>query len=213
MNKNDHTTTLNTHKERFLWRSYVHPSFLIPSLLVGLPAGMVLTGFLYFVIPTSLKSMEVSQAEIGRLFMLYGLCFVFLGPMLAKFANKYQSQRFFVLLLGLTSGASILSAIIIPNYTGFILAVFLVGISQCLLSSSMLEYILALPSMKNTDKVITSSVYRMCERSGQIIGPMLCSVLLLQGLSALIPLSVGIFAGVLIFAISSSNETAPHSST
>ncbi len=190
-------------KRASAWREYLRPSFLIPALLVGLPAGIVLTGFLYLLVPTIMKNLGVSQADIGRLFMLYGLCFVFLGPYLANLASKFQSQRIFVILIGLTGGGAILCASFFPSYTGFLLAVFLVGISQCLISSSMLEYILALPSMQKLDKAMTSSAYRMCERSGQIIGPMLCSMLILQGLPALIPLGLTIILGGGIFALSS----------
>ncbi len=198
-----HYTKEIENKAMSAWREYLRPSFLIPALLVGLPAGIVLTGFLYLLVPTTMKGLGVSQADIGRLFMLYGLCFVFLGPYLANLASKFSSQRVFVILIGLTGGGAILCASFIPTYMGFLLAVLLVGVSQCLIASSMLEYILALPSMQKLDKAMTSSAYRMCERTGQIIGPMLCSMLILQGLPALIPLGLAIILAVLIFALSS----------
>ncbi len=177
-------TQIKSSIKSFLSNYFLKFNFLYPTLLVGLPAGMVLTGFLYLAVPTTLKELNVTQAEIGRLFMLYGLCFVVVGPKLAEFTSRYASQKYFVALIGITGGSALFIPQILPSYFGFALAVSLVGISQCLLSSSMLGYILSLKIMQNADSSLVSSMYRICERLGQIVGPFVFGALLTFGVNA-----------------------------
>ncbi len=190
------------------FKAFFSLSFLVPVLFVSFPAGMLLTGFLYLAVPTSVSALGISQADIGRLFMLYGFCFIFIGPFLATFASKFKSQKYFVMLTGLTNGASLLISYLHPSYTSFAVAVVVFGISQCLLSSSMLEYILALPKMQTVDKSIISSVCRTCERSGQIVGPMLFSLLLVRDSAQFYILGAAIMGLAILFILLQSLSAA-----
>lgn len=182
-------------------RAAATPAFLKPALLVGLPAGMTLTGFLYLTVPTVMHTLSFNQADIGRLFMLYGFCFVFIGPVLSEFAGRCRSQRGFVVLTGCTAGSAIILFCLVPTYAGFAGAVLLMGISQCLLASSMLDYILSLPGLRQLDSALTSSMYRMFERCGQIAGPVLFGSVLVGGLSFLLPVGICLVVAALLFGL------------
>lgn len=181
------------------WKAFLTPSFLAPTLLISVPAGMSLTGFLYFTFPTVMKQLHFEQADIGRNFMLYGFCFVFIGPYLAKIAEKSRSQLPFVVCTGLTAGIAIIVASLMPTLLGFSLAALFMGVSQCLISSSMLVYILSLPSMQNLDGALVGSTNRMFERIGQIIGPVLFGAALAYGVASLLFLGLFCMASACAF--------------
>lgn len=175
------------------------PSFLVPVFLISIPTGMTLTGFFYLTVPTVLQQQGVLQADIGRLFMLYGFCFIVAGPYLAALAHKSPSQTPFVGLVGLAGGGGILLTSFAPGYSGYTCAVLLIGLSQCLLSSSMLEYILSLPALQQLDKSLVGGAYRLCERLGQIIGPLVFGAVLAADKHDIALLGGGIIAATLCF--------------
>lgn len=179
------------------------PGFLLPVLCVSLPASMCLTGFLYLAVPTLLQRGGVAQSDIGRLFMLYGFCFVCLGPGIAALADKCRSQRPFVAATGLCAGLALLCASLLPGYPGFALAVVLTGISQCLLASSLLVFVLSLPAARSLDAGLVGGACRICERLGQTLGPVAFgAVLAVQGgVRGLPPLGVGFCAAAFCFFV------------
>ena len=186
---------------RASWKAFLTPAFLAPIVLVSVPAGMTLTGFLYLTLPTVMRQLHIEQANIGRLFMLYGFCFVFIGPYLAKIAEKSRSQLPFVVFTGLTGGGAMIVVSLMPTLLGFALAALLMGVSQCLMSSSMLVYVLSLPSMQKLDGALISSTSRMCERVGQIIGPVLFGAALVYGTASLLLLGLVCMSGACLFLI------------
>lgn len=202
-----HTTRPAQPNNRWtgLARLFRSRGFLAPILLVSIPAAMSLTGFLYLTVPTQLQKMCVSQADIGRIFMLYGLCFVVIGPLLAKLTDKRNSQRVPVFCTGLAAGLGLLLVKTMPGYWGYAGAVLFMGISQSLLASSMLVYILGLPYAAGLDKGTVGSACRMLERGGQIFGPLVFGTVLTRIGSDSLFLWFGILycAGSLIFLVSS----------
>ena len=152
------------------------PSVLVPIVLVSLPASMSLTGFLYLSVPTLLQRIGVDQADIGRLFMAYGFCFVLIGPILGRLADR--ALRSFVCATVLFAGAALLAAFAVPTYWGMFAAVLCMGISQCLLASSLVVYVLGLPALRGVDAGIAGSACRLFERGGQVIGPVFFGIAL-----------------------------------
>ena len=78
--------------------------------LVGIPAAMCLTGFLHYLLPLRLANAHVDQSDIGRIFMLYGLCFITAGPLLGRWIDHRKDKSLFLTLTGLLSGITLLVA-------------------------------------------------------------------------------------------------------
>ena len=149
------------------------PRMHLLLLLVGIPASICLTGFLHYLLPLLLNVAQVNQSDIGRVFMLYGLCFITIGPILGNLIDRYKDKSTFLLLTGLFSGATLLLAAQATGLLEISMAVIALGIAQCIAAPSTMLCVLSLASAKTLGQGKTASIYRGLERIGQVLGPIL----------------------------------------
>ena len=141
--------------------------------LVGIPAAMCLTGFLHYLLPLRLANAHVDQSDIGRIFMLYGLCFITAGPLLGRWIDHRKDKSLFLTLTGLLSGITLLVAAKATSLTGAAAAVITLGLAQCLAAPASMIGILTLATAQRLGREKTASVYRGLERMGQVAGPVI----------------------------------------
>jgi predicted MFS family arabinose efflux permease len=141
--------------------------------MIGIPAALCLTGFLHYMLPLMLSDAQATQSDIGRVFMLYGLCFITVGPVIGKWLDHSGDKSLFTMFTGLFSGAALLVAAASSSLiaTGF--AVVLIGIAQCLAAPSTMLCVIGLGSAQRLGPGKTASIYRTLERVGQVLGPIL----------------------------------------
>lgn len=149
------------------------PRMHLMLLLVGIPVAICLTGFLHYLLPLTLANARVEQSDIGRVFMLYGLCFITAGPLLGKWIDRTADKPLFLMLAGLLSGVSLLLAATAPGLAGTAAAVVALGLSQCIAAPASMLCVLALRPAHTLGREKTASIYRALERLGQVAGPVL----------------------------------------
>ena len=66
--------------------------FMAIVFLAAIPAKIILTGFLYFIVPLYLFSLGSSTAETGRIMMIYPVIVIALGPAASWTADKLGSM-------------------------------------------------------------------------------------------------------------------------
>lgn len=147
------------------------PRMHLVLLLVGIPAAICLTGFLHYLLPLRLANAKVDQSDIGRIFMLYGLCFITAGPALGRWIDRRIDKSLFLMLTGLLSGASLLLAAHATDLYGSAMAVVALGLAQCIAAPASMLCILTLASARSLGREKTASIYRGLERVGQVVGP------------------------------------------
>ncbi|SIO28755.1 MFS transporter [Halodesulfovibrio marinisediminis] len=153
------------------------PKMWSTLILAGLPIAISLSGFLYYFVPIFLNNQGINQADIGRLFMIYSLCIIYLGPVLGSKIDKSNKAFLYTTIAVILSGAALLIATAYPTLPGFSVSVAITGIAQCIAGSSVLLYVLALPGLQKNNKEKMASLFRLLERSGQIAGPLLFGVI------------------------------------
>lgn len=147
------------------------PRMHLVLLLVGIPAAMCLTGFLHYLLPLRLANAHVDQSDIGRIFMLYGLCFITAGPLLGRWIDYRKDKSLFLTLTGLLSGITLLIAAKATGMAGAAAAVITLGLAQCLAAPASMICVLTLATAQKLGREKTASVYRGLERMGQVAGP------------------------------------------
>ncbi len=160
------------------WAFVRDPHMHCLLLCVGIPSSICLTGFLYYLMPIMLSNAEVSQSTIGRLFMLYGLCFITVGPPLGRLVDRMPDKSAFAALTGLLSGGSLVVAALFTSVLGAGAAVGIIGVAQCLAAPATMLCVIGLQSARRQGRAKTASVYRSLERIGQVLGPILVGVVL-----------------------------------
>lgn len=162
-------------------RFFMSRDFLLPVLAVTLPTALTLSGFVYFVVPLELSRRGMPQGDIGRLFMLYGMCFIFAGPGLARVMDRFSIHRAGIAGAGVANAAAVILAWMHPVYAGYAMALMLAGIANASLASSAILSFLQSPKARQLGKHGIGSVYRLAERLGHMAGPLVFSVVIAAG--------------------------------
>lgn len=154
--------------------------FLGLLLFAAVPAKVLLSGFLFFLVPMALHEDGASTAEIGRVVMLYGLIAVLSGPLLARWADTRQSHAPAVAAGALLSAAGILAAAQMTNGWTIAGAVAALGLGQ---SMSMAAQVTVATdacrkAMETHGHGPVLAVLRLFERLGGGFGPVVAATLM-----------------------------------
>ncbi len=174
------------------WNFLRDPGMHVLLGMIGIPAALCLTGFLHYLLPLMLTEAKTSPSDIGRLFMLYGLCFITVGPMLGRWLDSSPRKDLFAMCTGLLSGSALLIASFSPGLAGAALSVAVIGVAQCLAAPATMMCVIGLASSRRLGRGKTASAYRTLERVGQVLGPVLFGMALVRWSSAHILIVVGV---------------------
>lgn len=155
------------------------PQLFAVLVLAAFPAKMILTGFLFLLVPLALTDLGASEAEIGRVAMIYGLCAMLLGPIFARYVDRFGKPELALVIGGLLAAMGLLPLSAEPSFQMFVLAVVALGFGQAMSISAQVAVVL-----KMGDRVAARygegpviGAMRLIERIGGGIGPILASTL------------------------------------
>lgn len=154
-----------------------NPRFVVLLLFSSVPTKLMLTGYLFYLVPVSLHAAGETPAGIGRLMMTYGLIIVLLGPWVSRLADRTGRHALFAGIGGLVGGAGTLAILQDPGVPGILAGIAALGVAHALNNATQLALV---PEVCRTecDRMGESSVfavYRLLERGGSVIGPLLAA--------------------------------------
>ncbi|WP_456325532.1 MFS transporter [Desulfonauticus submarinus] len=153
------------------WKKYFFNLKTIGLILfIAIPITITLVGVLYYITPLYLKKIGMSQGNIGRVLMIYGLCIIYLGPIFSSLIDKMKNKFFIVILSGLISACSLLPLIVFKGVGGVISSVILIGVANACASACLIVFFLEITSNIKVTEQQKVSFFRTLERTGQIIG-------------------------------------------
>ena len=150
--------------------------------LAAMPAKMLLTGMLFYMVPLYLLSIGSNQAMTGRILMVYAVVMVVMGPLTASLATNRQRMEWLVGGGLVISGLGGLLMLAGGGVAWVFAAVVLLGLGQSLSIAAQS----ALVAERCPDEVArlgehtVYGVYRLLERLGNAIGPMVGGALVLS---------------------------------
>ncbi|MBK8175650.1 MAG: MFS transporter [Rhodospirillales bacterium] len=154
--------------------------FVALVLFGAMPAKIVLTGFLYYLAPLFLAHLGNTPAETGRIMMLYGLMMVLLTPLSARLVDRLGRPLAFVVAGGVLSGAGLLAVVWSASTETMMMAVIMLGLAQAVSITPQLSLVpIACPQeCKALGQVTVIGFFRLFERIGSALGPLLAAALL-----------------------------------
>lgn len=170
----------SVHAVGAVWSFVRDPRMHVLLGMIGLPVAICLTGYLHYMLPLLLTEAQASQSDIGRVFMLYGLCFITVGPLLGRYLDRSDNKYLFAMLTGLLSGCALLIAASSSTLAVASLSVVVIGVAQCLAAPSTMLCVISLGSAQRLGREKTASIYRSLERLGQVCGPILFGTALVR---------------------------------
>lgn len=192
--------------------------FMAVCVSAAIPAKVLLTGCCFFLLPLYIISIGSTQAMAGRMLMVYAGFMVLIMPIAARYADRFNARAVFILSGLLISALGGMLALVAD---GFLLAIGLVvalGVGQSLsiTAQSTLVSSVAASEIKLFGDGYVYGVYRLLERMGNALGPLLAGVLLTlfgfqvtfvcMGILAL--LAAAIFYWLIIHQVASNVEAA-----
>ena len=142
-------------------------------LFSGFPSAIAIVGFINYFSPIYLKQVGAAQSTIGRVFMIYGICLIYIAPIISKYVDESKNKKMFIVLSGIL-GAS--AFVIFYNFSGIAAtaaAALLLGLSSSFGMVSQSAYILDLKITQDLGAGKAMGLYRSAIRLGQVFGPLM----------------------------------------
>lgn len=157
--------------------------FLAVAVFAAVPGKLVLSGFLFYLVPLYMTELGNSQAAIGWSIMLYGAATIAFTPLAARFADSSGRYSLLVAVGGALAGFGCLS-LLVEDFTGgatgaVVVAIVALGVGHALSLTSQLAIVLEV-SVPLRDAMGPASVigaYRLLERTGIVLGPLVAATL------------------------------------
>ena len=158
---------------------YGSPKFMTFMALSALPSRIVLTGFLFFLVPLYLDSLGFGGAAIGRTMMVYFLVLLVMNQAAAVIADRFQNHGILILVGGVSAGVGCMLFVATADSLLLACGVALIGLGQ---SFVMTPQVAVLPTYfrVETEAYGTGTVtaaFRVVERAGSIAGPLLAGAI------------------------------------
>jgi MFS family permease len=154
--------------------------FVALLLFAAVPAKMMLTGFLFYLVPLVLTSLGSSQAEIGRIVIAYGIPGLLLMPLFASLADRFSVHGLMVGLGGIVAGLGMLPILFYPDEKMVLVGVAGLGIGQAMSIAPQIALIeqVCEKEVAAFGEASVLGLFRLVERTGAALGSLVAGALL-----------------------------------
>ena len=173
-------------------------SFLAFLLLVSVPTSAC-SMFLIYYFPLYASGLGQPASTVGQAFLLYGLCIVYLGPLLSRLMRSSGVPAGLpVLASGLIMAAGLTVFALTGTLTGAFLAILLLGLSDSFGLTAQQRYLERLPVVDAHGLAVPQSYHLNARKIGQVVGPMLFSAAAVAGGAGATLIGAGLAAALLL---------------
>ena len=168
-----------------------------------IPFSICQVGLLFFATPLYLNQLGVSQSDIGRVLMIYGLSVVYLAPQMSKIVDRHEHKGLFIAIGGLLGGLGLSLLFVHQGFAMVAGAIFLLGLASSIGSSAQTAFALKLRSTQELGMGKAMAIQRAADKLGQMLGPLALGALM-SGISisqGLVVLGVGYMVVSLVFLL------------
>ena len=187
-------------------RAMRNARLLLLVVFSAVPGKLASTAVLMMLVPLATVEMGESIAMAGRLLLLFFLGFFLVSGLAAKLSDRWNARKPFIAIGSVLSALACISGYAIDNIWGLFATCFLLGLGQAWSSSPQIALITQLIESRGSavDNELALGVYRLIERCGGALGPLMAALLIRQfGLGGAmlgfgIILTVGAFVTVFV---------------
>ncbi|WP_394065606.1 MFS transporter [Alcaligenes sp. WGS1538] len=148
-------------------------------LLLGsvVPFSIAQVGLLSYALPLYMDAQGASASSVGRVLMVYGLCVIYLGPLMGELADRTSIKKRWIVAGGLVGSLGLLGLHDGDGLTMAVLAVLSLAVASCLIGASQSPYMLALPDVQRYGAAGATSIVKAADKLGQMAGPLVVASL------------------------------------
>ena len=157
--------------------------FIRALFLVGVTSKIVYNGIVFFAIPILMKQQGYPQEDIGQALMLFAAAVLIANHFVAQLADRFGNVAHILFIGMVVSG---LGAVLVgmsdsgyANEPALIIGILLLGAANGFIAAPIVSHILDTPSANIVGKRSTVAIYRLLERCGHVVGPLIIGQLLI----------------------------------
>jgi predicted MFS family arabinose efflux permease len=150
-----------------------NPAFLVLLLFMAIPSKLILSGFLFYLVPQFGASLGNGESTIGQIIMLYGLMGLAGTPIAGFLADRLGREAVLAGLGGIIAGAGAVAMWFHESTWTLTGAVIALGLGQAISVAPQIALVPRICRNEVAKMGLTTvvSVYRISERLGGVIGP------------------------------------------
>ena len=169
----------------------------------SLPAAIAVVGFLNYFSPIYLNRIGASQAAIGRIFMIYGICLIYIGPLISRYVDASNKKRLYIFNGCILGSLAFMTFNFIEGIIAAAIAALMLGLSSSFVLASQSAYTLRLKVTEELGAGKSIGIFRSTSRGGQVLGPIVfSSIILMTNIeSGITILGIGYLGFALIFLL------------
>ncbi len=189
-------------------RAFFFNRSILGLLLFGIiPSATAVVGFVNYFFPVYLDRIGTSQSNIGRVYMVFGLCLIYIAPFVGRIMDASAGKKKYLVMGGVLGSLALILYYFFDGLAVTAGAIFLLGLSMCFDASR--PYALTFRETRNLGIGKSLSIFTSFEKIGQIIGPVLFGVLFMaKDLHlALAYFGIGYLALTLIFFLTAQKDS------
>lgn len=162
-------------EQRISFLEFISNRNMLGFLLFStIPASAIAVGYVYYFIPIHMQTTGASQADIGRVILLYSTVIVYLAPFFGSIADKVKDKHIIIAFSSLVGAMGLISFYSIEdNIVAVVFSALLLGVSTGLGYASQMTFASNLQVSKAYGVSDSMGMIRSIERGGQAIGPLL----------------------------------------
>ena len=150
-------------------------------LLLMLMPFLIAISYREYFFPLYAAEVGITEADIGRIYLLCGLLVIYLGPVLTKTLIGLLGGKWTVVLAsGLMIGATLLFAFV-PTMPAALVGVLLLSVAISFGYAAQSSYYAGIPRVQQYGGSRSMGVYSLFDNSGQTLGPVVYGVALMFG--------------------------------
>lgn len=159
-------------------------SFLFNRNILGLillaifPTAVAAVGFINYFYPIYLNRIGASQSNIGRIYMIFGLCLIYIAPFISKYIDASENKKAYIIVNGLLGSLAFLLFYYFEGVWVIVLAILFLGLSTSFDASR--AYALRLNITRELGEGTAMGIFTSAEKIGQVIGPIIFGGLLVS---------------------------------
>jgi len=140
-------------------------------LLITLPSMVCTVGFLCYFFPLFSNSIGVSTSNTGRAFMMYGICFIVLGPAIGRYISKRAEAMTYIYLAGFIGVAAMFVFFWHGSFVAALITIFMLGLADTINAVAQTGYFLNLEATHAFGEGRGLGLLRLARKIGEAMGP------------------------------------------
>jgi predicted MFS family arabinose efflux permease len=202
------TRTAQKVSMRQVFKFIANRNIIALAIFSIFPGALALVGFINFFSPVYLNRIGESQSNIGRIYMIYGVCLIYLAPYISTFVDASRNKKAFIVLSGIFGCMGFILFFYSSGLISVAVAILLLGLCSCFGFAAQNAFALELKVTSELGEGKAVGLLSSAERVGQVFGPLVFGWLMVaigvkQGITYF---GIAFFIATLIFMLLAKNE-------